>query len=340
MPRIVRFHEIGGPEVLKLEELTLEEPGAGEIRLKVEAIGLNYAEMMLRRGQYVYVPELPSRIGLEAAGVVDAVGPDVSGIAIGDRVGTVPHLAHDRHGNWTSESAKYGVYGESTLFPAHLVTATPAVASKEESAAIWCPYLTAWGALVDYCGITEDDTVLVTAATSSAGLAAVCIAKEIGATVIATTRTPAKAPFLTEVGGADTVVVTEEHDLAEQVMAYTEGQGFTVAYDPVGGPFVAAFIAAAKPCATIINYGNLYPAPVSFPVLDMLGKRLTFRCHSIFDTARDPIALARGARYISDRMASGALRAIVDRTFPLDDIVEAHRYMEAQTHKGKIVVVA
>ncbi len=338
MPKIVRFHETGGPEVLRLEELPLDDPGPGEVRLKVEAIGLNNAEMMYRRGQYVAEPALPSRIGIEAAGVVDAVGPGVHTVAVGDRVGTVPYLSWDRYGNWTSESAKHGVYGESALYPAAVVTPTPNGLSIEESSAIWCPFLTAWGGLIDRYGMTSEDTVLVSSASSSAGLGAVRIAKELGATVIGTTRTSTKKPFLLEVAGVDHVIVTREERLAERVMDLTDGQGFTVAYDPIGGPFVTDLIAAAKPCATIVNYGNQHPEPVNFRTLAMLGKRLVLRSHSIFDTARDPKALARGTKYIRERLESGVLKAMIDRTFALDEIVEAHRYMESQQQTGKIVV--
>lgn len=245
----------------------------------------------------------------------------------------------DRHGNWTSESAKYGVYGESALYPAAVVTPTPANLSVEESGAVWCPYLTAWAGLIDYCRITGEDTVIVTAASSSAGLAALRMAKDVGARVIGTTRAAAKKQFLLDVAGADDVIVTDEEDIAERVMDITAGQGFTAAYDPVGGPFVAALIAAAKPCATIVNYGNQSAAPVSFPVLAMLAKRLTLKTHSLLDTARDAAALARGTSYVRQRLESGALKAMIDRTFSLDEIVESHRYMESQQQTGKIVVL-
>ncbi len=339
MPRIVRFHETGGPEVLKLEELPLEEPAAGEVRLKVEAFGLNNAEMLFRRGHYVADPVFPSRIGIEGAGVVDAVGPGVSGVSVGDRVGTVPYQTFDQYGNWTSEPANYGVYGESALYPASAVTPTPANLSVQESAAVWCPYLTAWGGLIDYCGITGADIVLVTAASSSAGLAAVRLAKHVGARVIGTTRTAAKKPFLLDVAGADDVIVTDEEDIAERVMDITAGRGFTAAYDPVGGHFIAALIVAARPCATIVNYGNQSPEPVNFQVLGMLAKRLNLKAHSLYDTTRDGAAFARGTAYISQRLESGALEAMIDRTFTLDEIVESHRYMEAQEQTGKIVVL-
>ncbi len=338
MPKIVRFHETGGPEVLKIEDEPLVEPGAGEVRIAVGAFGLNYAEMMYRRGAYIADPIFPARIGIEAAGIVDAIGAGVTGIGLGDRVSIVSIQASDRFGNWTQDFAKYGVYGESASAPAHAIVRNPDNISMEECAGIWCQYLTAWGGLIEYAGTTADDIVLVTAATSSAGLAGLQIAKEAGATVIAATRTATKKGYLLDQAGADAVIVTDEEDLVARVKEITVGQGFTVAYDPVGGAYIAKFIDAAQPCARIVNYGNLHPEPANFPMLPMLAKRLALKCHSCYDTTRDPDALARSHAYVFDRVESGALVPVIACTFPLDQIVEAHRTMEAQAHIGKIVV--
>ena len=278
-------------------------------------------------------------LGLEAAGAIDALGAGVGGFAIGDRVGIVPVQSADRFGYWTQESVKYGAYGESALAPAYAVVRNPESASDEVCGAIWCQYVTAWGGLINFAEVAEDDIVLVTAATSSAGLAGLQIAKDAGAMVIAATRTAAKKAYLLDQAGADAVIVTDDEDLVEAVRKITSGQGFTAAYDPVGGPNIAALIAAAQPGAKIINYGNLHAEPVNFPMLPMLAKRLHLKCHSCQDTTRDAPALARGHAYVSDRVESGALTPVIARTFPLDQIVEAHRYMEAQTHIGKIVVL-
>ena len=338
MPRVVHFHQTGGPEVLKVEEVPLAEPGEGEVRIAVAAFGLNFAETMLRRGVYIADTVFPARIGIEGAGTIDALGPGVDGFAVGDRVGIAPAQSSDRFGNWTQDSGKYGVYGESTLAPIHAVVRSPQNISDEVCGGIWCQYLTAWGGLIDHAGMTADAIVLVTAASSSAGLAGLQIAKEVGAKVIAATRTAAKKGYLLDEAGADAVIVTDEEDLVARVMDITSGQGFSVAYDPVGGGYIADFIAAAQPCARIVNYGNLHPQPAKFEMLPILAKRLELKCHSCYDTTRDPNALARGHAYLIDRLESGALVPVIARTFPLDQIAEAHRYMEAQNHIGKIVV--
>ena len=338
MPRIVRFAKHGGPEVLEVREEPLEEPGEGEVRLKIEAIGLNRAEIMFRTGAYVASPAFPSRIGIEASGVVDAVGPGVSGFSIGDRAGAVPFNSWDQWGNWTNDSViKYGVYGESAVVPAFCVARSPDGISAVEAGAIWCQYATAWGGLVDYGEVSADDIVLVTAASSSAALGGLQIAKNAGATVIAATRRSDKADFLRG-AGADHVVATEEEDLESRVKEITGGQGFTIAYDPVGGAFIGDLVAAAQPYSLIVNYGNLRTEPIDIPVLPMLAKRLRFKFHSLYDTMRLPEKRAACFAFVQHQVASGALKVIVDRTFPLEEIVDAHRYMESNVQMGKIVV--
>lgn len=338
MAKIVRFYETGGPDVLKIVDEEPRAPEAGEVRITVEAMGLNRAECMFRLGAYAADPVLPSRIGIEASGIIDALGPDVTDFEIGERVSAVPYLSWDEFGNWTPDSTmKYGVYGESAVVPAFTVARNPDDTSAIDAAALWCQYLTAWGGVIDYAKTGPGDIMLITAASSSAALGGMQIAKLAGATTIAVTRKAAKRDFLID-AGADHVVATEEENLADAVKRITGGQGFTKAYDPVGGQFMADIVAAAQPGATIVNYGNLRTEPVDVPILPFLVKRLDVKFHSVFDAMRDPEMRARGFKYVQDNVASGALKVIVDRTFPLDQIVEAHRYMESNEQMGKIVV--
>ncbi len=327
MPKIVRFHATGDADVLKIEDMPLTEPGDGEVRLKVEAIGLNRAEVMYRRGQYLETPELPSRLGYEAAGTIDAVGPGVSGLQVGDRVSTIPSFS----------MGKYGVYGESAIVPAYAAVPYPDNLTPVEGAAIWMQYLTAFGALIEYGQTNAQDSVLITAASSSVGLAAIQITKSAGATAIATTRGADKKPFLLD-AGADHVIVTDEEDLAERVMEITSGTGARILFDPVAGPFLEMLAAAAAPGATIFEYGALAPAPTPFPLFTALAKGLTVRGYTLFEIVKDAEKLARGKQYIHDALQSGKLKPVIDRTFTLDAIVEAHRYMESNRQKGKIVV--
>ncbi|HEX9758589.1 MAG TPA: zinc-dependent alcohol dehydrogenase family protein [Nitrospiria bacterium] len=327
MPKIVRFHKTGGPEVLKVEDLPLTEPGEGEVRLKVEAIGLNRAEVMFRRGQYLETPELPSRLGYEAAGTIDAVGSGVSGVNIGDRVSTIPSFS----------IGKYGVYGESAIVPDYAVARYPDNLTAVEGTSIWMQYLTAFGALIEFGQLKKGDPVLITAASSSVGLAAIQITKAAGALAIATTRGPDKKQFLLN-AGADHVIVSDEEDLAKRVMTVTANTGARIVFDPVAGPFLEKLAEAAAPGGIIFEYGALSPEPTAFPLFPVLGKGLTVRGYLLFEIVQDPEKLARGKQYIYDGFKTGSLKPIIDRTFPLEAIIDAHRYMESNQQKGKIVV--
>lgn len=327
MPKIVRFHETGRAEVLKLEELPLAEPVQGEVRIKVEAIGLNRAEIMFRKGQYLETPELPSRLGYEAAGIIDAVGPDVTGFKIGDRVSTIPSFPMGR----------YGVYGESAIVPAYAAAKYPDTLSAIEGAAIWMQYMTAFGALIEYGNVEQGDTVLITAASSSVGLAAIQIVKASGGVAIATTRGANKKAFLLE-AGADHVIVTDEEDLVERGMALTSGKGVRVVFDPVAGPLLEQLAAVTAPGGIIFEYGALAPHPTPFPLFPALAKGLTIRGYTLFEIVKNPEMLKRGKEYIYRGLESGSLKPIIDRTFPLAEIVEAHRYMASNQQKGKIIV--
>ncbi|MGA9263956.1 MAG: zinc-dependent alcohol dehydrogenase family protein, partial [Desulfobacterales bacterium] len=266
MPKIVRFYQTGPADVLKLEEVPQSEPGEGEVRLKVEAIGLNRAEVMFRQGQYLEAPVFPSRIGYEAAGIVDAVGPGVAGIKIGDRVSTIPSFS----------VGKYGVYGETAIVPAYSVAGYPDTLSAVEGAAIWMQYMTAFGALVEYGQLKKEDAVLITAASSSVGLAAIQITKSVGALAVATTRGDGKKKFLLE-AGADHVIVSDKEDVAAKMKAITGGKGATIVFDPVAGPFLEKLAGAAAERAVIFQYGALSMAPTPFPLLEAIGKGLTVR---------------------------------------------------------------
>jgi NADPH:quinone reductase-like Zn-dependent oxidoreductase len=327
MPIQVTFHELGGADVLKLEEQPLREPGAGEIRIKVAAIGLNRAECMFRMGHYLEQPEFPASIGYEASGVIDAIGPGVEAFAIGDKVSTIPAFSMN----------EYGVYGESAVVPAHAVAHYPDSLSPAEGTSIWMQYMTAYGALVQYGQIKAGDAVLITAASSSVGIAAIQIAKAAGATAIATTRGPDKAAALTE-AGADHVIVTNDEDLVARVMDITSGAGADLVFDPVAGPMLDQLAQATKPGRTVFVYGALSPEPTPFPLMPALGRGLSIRGYTLFEVTREPSMMNAAKQFVYDGLASGDFKPIVAKTFGLADIVEAHRYMESNQQIGKIVV--
>jgi len=325
--KIVRFHKTGGPGVLQLDELPLPEPAAGEVRLRVKAIGLNRAEVMYRLGRYLEAPKLPSKLGYEASGIVEAVGPNVDRGWIGKTVSTVPSFS----------MTEYGVYGEVTIVPVHAIAAYPDRLSYEEGTSIWMQYLTAYGALIHQGHLAKGDFVLITAASSSVGIAAIEIVKAEGGISIATSRTSKKKAELL-VLGADHVVASEEEDLVARVNEITSGKGARIVFDPIGGKGLDALAAAAAPRGIIFEYGALAAGPTPFPLFTVLSKQLTVKGYLLFEIVADPAVFPKAKQYVFDHLASGAFMPRVDKTFPLAQIVEAHRYMESNAQIGKIVV--
>ena len=303
-------------------------PQAREVKIRVRALGLNRAESLLRAGNYVAeTPILPSKLGYEAAGVVEAVGRGVTGFAIGDAVSTIPAFP----------MTKYGVYGDAAIVPVHAVTKHPANLSWETAAAIWMQYLTAYGALVHLGSVAKGDAVIITAASSSVGLAAIQIVNSLGGVSIATTRTSAKRNALLK-AGAQHVVATEEQDLVKEVMDVTGGKGARIAFDPVSGPGVEALAAAMAAAGTIFLYGALDPARTPFPLWTVFRKNLTQRTYGAELLSSDPAILDRSKKFVIDGLAAGTFKPLIAKTFPLDKIVEAHRYMDSNQQVGKIIV--
>ncbi|MCP5367488.1 MAG: zinc-dependent alcohol dehydrogenase family protein [Hyphomicrobiales bacterium] len=328
MPRIVRYYRFGDPEELVLEEAAPAAPGLGEVRLGVLAIGINNSEAQLRRGTYPLLdPEFPTRIGKEAHGIIEALGPGVDGFAVGERVSTIPMF----------DMARYGVYGEWAIVPAESLVRMPVGLGAVKSAAVWQAYLTAYGPFVAYSDPAPGSWALITAASSSVGFAALQTAKARGMKAIGTTRRRDKAAGLAA-AGFDRVVVTGEEPLAATVMEATGGAGAAIVFDPISGPIVAELAEAAAPGATIFEYGALAAEPTPYPLVTCLKKGLGIRGFTLWEIVRDPGRLADGKRFVVERLESGVFDPVVDRVFGLDEIAAAHRYLEAARHSGKIVV--
>ncbi len=322
MVKVVRFHEFGGPEVLQIEDLEVGEPGPGEVRVRVGAIGMNRAETLFRSGRYVQ-PEFPSTIGFDAAGVVEAAGEGVTAWKRGDRVATLTGTSMEQ----------YGTYAEKILFPADMLAKVADGQSLVDAASIWMQYFTAY----PVAAAEKGDFVVITAASSSVGLAAIQIANERGAMPIAVTRGRGKAEALREQGAAH-VIVSDEEDIVARVQEITGGAGARIAFDAVGGDTLAALPLAMAPAGTIIFYGVLAGPPQNFPFVLLMAKNLTLRGFSANILSTDPGSRAEVIGYVNQGLASGALQPVIDRTFDLSDIVEAHRHIESNTQFGKIVV--
>jgi NADPH:quinone reductase-like Zn-dependent oxidoreductase len=327
MPKIVRFHEVGGPEVLRIEEEQLKQPGKGEVRLKVQAVGLNRAELMFMHDQYMEHPKLPGGLGYEAAGLAEAVGPDVDKSWIGKRVSTIPSFSMN----------DYVMLGEEVIAPAAALSEYPAKLSPVEGAAIWMQYMTAYGALIAIAHVTKGDFVVITAASSSVGIAAIEIAKAEGAVSIATTRKSNKKAELLSLG-ANHVVATEEEDIVARVKETTGGKGARVIFDPVGGPFVEKLAAAAAIGGIVFEYGLLSLKPTPFPLFSALPKGLCIRGYSLMEVTRNPEKLPVAKKYVYDRLADGRFHPKIAKVFPFAQTVEAYKYLQSNAQVGKVVI--
>jgi NADPH:quinone reductase-like Zn-dependent oxidoreductase len=282
---------------------------------------------MFMRGQYLEQPKMPAGLGYEAAGVVQAVGPNVDSQWVGKTVATVPAFSMN----------EYGMLGEEVLAPAAALAEYPPNLSPAEGAAVWMQYLTAYGALVATAHLTKGDFAVIPAASSSVGLAAIQIAKAEGAISIATTRTSQKKAELLSLG-ADHVIATGEEDFVARVMEITGGKGARVTFDPVAGPFVEKLADAASVGGILFEYGLLSMEPTPFPLLAALGKGLSVRGYTLMEITRNPEKLAVAKKYVYDRLADRRFQPKVARTFPLAQTVDAYRYLESNAQVGKVVI--
>ncbi|MGC1484032.1 MAG: zinc-dependent alcohol dehydrogenase family protein [Candidatus Acidiferrum sp.] len=329
LTKVVRFHEFGGPEVLRFESLEVGDPGAGEVRVRIEAIGLNRAEAAFRSGRYIEKAQLPARVGYEAAGIIEAVGEGVKGFSVGEQICVMPAFSMNR----------YGVYAERAIVPASALLKRPAGLGIKESASIWMQYLTAYGALIDISQIGAGDAVIITAASSSVGIAAIQIVNHVGAMPIAVTRTAAKEAALRKAGAAH-VVITERQNLEAEVLRITGSKGAKVAFDPIGGPIVASLAAAMAPGGWLILYGNLSGQAQNtiFPFGPSAMKGFCMRGYLVFEIIHDSKRFERARNFVEEGLREGWLAPVIAKTFPFDQIVEAHRYLEANEQIGKVVV--
>lgn len=327
MSRTIQFAKAGAPEVLEFIDTVIPAPVGNDVRIRVKAIGINRAEAMWRVNDYIEPVQFPAGLGYEAAGVVDAVGPGVQGIAVGDDVNVMPSFSMN----------DYHTYGEVITVPDYAVIPHPKSLSATEAASVWMMFVTAYGALIEDAKVGEGDFVLIPAASSSVGLAAVQIARHAGATAIALTRTAAKKQQLLDAGAAH-VIVTDDGDLLAEVRRITDGAGVRVVFDPVGGANFRKLVSALSFQGVAFIYGALSTEATELPVLEMIAKLITVKAHNIWGTSGDPMRRKAAIDYVLKGLESGALKPVIDRVFPFDAMRDVHRYLEGNGQFGKIVV--
>lgn len=325
MPRVVVFDEFGGPEVLHIVTDPAVEPGAGEVRVKIEAFAVNPLDAMMRSGASPAPVPLPhARLGIEATGVIDAVGPEVTGLDNGDPViiTAIP------------DSTIRGSYAEYTTIPAGAVIPRPAGLDVVQAAAIWVAYSTAYGALVEEAKLRPADLVLISGASGAVGRSAMQIANQLGAVPIAITREATKTEEL-RAAGAAVVIATDHDNVVDAVRHHTGGAGVDVVFDLVRGPGQQDLLKAARRGGTLVAAGYLDPRPTPDPGNTSVSV-INYRS---FDHLADPAVVGRMAAFLDAGVRLGALQPAIDTVFPFDDVVEAHRRFDQGLHAGKKIVL-
>ncbi|NUS26024.1 MAG: zinc-dependent alcohol dehydrogenase family protein [Streptomyces sp.] len=325
--RTVLFHDLGGPEVLTIEDVPVPAAGPGQVTVRVEALGLNRAEALFRSGAYYYQPALPaSRLGYEASGVVEAVGEGVTALTVGDPVTTGPGI----------EMSAQGVYAERVVLPETSVLPRPASVDAVTGAASWLTYTTAYGALLETAGLRPGDHVLITGASSGVGTAAIQVARRIGAVPLVTTRTEAKRRGLLEAGAAE-VIVSEggAETVAKEARRLTGGRGVEVIFDAIGGPGFRPLAEALAEGGSVVAYGWLDSRPAEIP------RNWPFTIHTYANMilTATPGGRRRSTAFLNAGLSDGGFRPVIAEVFEgLDRIRDAHALMESNRHTGKIVV--
>lgn len=321
------YKEYGDLSGISLEDVSLPEPGPGEVRISVDAFSLNYGDFELFADKYTFSLDLPARIGDECAGVVDAIGPGVSTFKVGDRVSSLPWMY-----------GKYGVNGEFAICPAKYVAHYPDNLSPEEACCIWVAYLTCYFALIEIADVSEDDYALITAASSSAGMAAMELCRMKGAKTIGTSRTSAKRQFLLDIG-FDHVIAQDEDNLAKEVMQFSGGKGARAIYDPIGGKIVQDYATALAQDAIIFLYGGMDQNPTILPEIEMTQKAACLRPFSLFNHMNEKDSIQRGVQYIYEALERGDIKSYVEKTYPLEAYKQAMQdQFTSTTRRGKLVI--
>lgn len=323
MPHAIRIHQTGGPEVLCWEAVDLPAPAPGEATVRHHAVGLNYIDTYHRTG--LYPLPLPSGIGLEGAGVVEAVGEGVTEVKVGDRVAYA--------------GGPIGAYAEVRNIPAHRLLILPDSIGFDTGAAMMLQGLTAAYLLRKTYRVQPGDAVLIHAAAGGVGLIACQWAKALGAKVIGTVGSPAKAE-LARAHGCDHVINYASENFTQRVRDITGGKGVAVVYDGVGKDTFTGSLDSLRPMGMMVSYGNASGPvpPVDLILLSQKGSLFITRPTLMTYTAQRADLLELG-RELFDRVASGQLRIEVNQRYALRDAAQAHRDLEARKTTGSTILL-
>ena len=320
--KAILFDQVGGPEVLKLGEVPTPEVKPGSVLIKNHAIGVNFADVLFRRGAYLTKPSLPDTPGIEAAGVVEAVGPGVDQLKPGMRVAAIG----------TKMYAEYSVADAATVIP------LPAMMSFEKGAAFPIQVLTAYHMLHTVHQAGPKQTILVHSAAGGVGNAAVQIARAAGARVIGTVSEDSKIAAAKE-AGAELVINYSSQDFAEEALKFTDGKGVDLVLDAVGKPTVEAGVRCLAPFGQLIVYGRSGGSPEPIHPLALMGKSLSVSGFVLYTVVPMREKMLDGIVHCFRLLEEGKLKIRIGKTFPLAQAAEAHRFLESRQSTGKLVLI-
>ena len=322
MPHAIRIHETGGPEVMRWEEVEVGQPGPGEVRVRNTALGLNFIDTYHRTG--LYPMPLPTTLGMEGAGVVEAVGPKVKGFKAGDRVAYANPI---------------GSYAEVCLRPVARLVKIPAEVDDKIAAAIMLKGMTAWYLCKRTFKVGKGQTILVHAAAGGVGQILSQWAKYLGATVIGTVGSEEKAA-LAKKAGCKHVIVTSKEDFVARVKEITGGKGANVVLDMVGGDYLPRNLQCMADDGRHVSIAVQGGATATLPIFDVMRRRLTLTGSTLRprDSTFKSLVADELSRSVWPFVAEGRLKPVIDSTFPLSDAAAAHTRMDSGDHIGKIVL--
>ncbi|GGX39145.1 quinone oxidoreductase family protein [Saccharospirillum salsuginis] len=323
MTHAIRIHEPGGPENLRWDEVDIGEPGPGQVRLKQNAVGLNYIDVYMRTGLYP-MPEYPATLGMEAAGTVETIGDGVTHLKAGDRV---------------AYPMTPGAYAEARLIDAEKLVKLPDEIDDRTAAAMMLKGLTAHYLLFRTYPVKSGDTILVYAAAGGVGLLLCQWAKHLGATVIGCVGSEDKAK-LAQANGCDHIIYYNRENIAERVRELTHGEGVAVAYDSIGKDTFEASLDSLRPFGVLASYGNATGPvePFSPAILAPKGSLYVTRPTLATHVATRAL-LEEGANRLFEAVRSGVLKINVNQTYALKDTAQAHRDLEARKTTGSTVLL-
>lgn len=322
MPHVIRIHQNGGPEQMRWEEVTVGEPGPGEVRVRNTAVGLNFIDTYHRSG--LYPMPLPMVLGSEGAGVVEAVGPKVKEFKVGDRVAYAQPI---------------GAYAEVLIRPVARLVKIPAGIKDETAAAMMLKGMTAWYLCRRTYRVKKGDTIVVHAAAGGVGQILCQWAKHLGATVIGTVGSDEKVALAKKVGCKHVVVMSREK-LSERVKAITKGKGVPVVYDGVGKDTFVESLDCLQPRGIMASFGNASGAvpPVNIGILAQKGSLFLTRPTLVnYTSSREDLLAA--ARELFAVVKKGAVKIAINQRYPLREAAQAHRDLESRKTTGSTVLL-